>query len=299
MVKLSIIVLSFNTKDLTVSCVASIIRQYKTQLENGEFEIIVVDNASTDATTSEIRNKTIQLLSGREFEARNIKVIENKENYGFAKGNNIGTKHASGQYVFFLNSDTQMLDRGLISMIDFFDRHKNIGIIGAKFANSDGSAQASTGIFYNLPALVLMLLGVERFGLLRQNPLRICQVDWVSGGAMLTRKDLFEKLEGFDENFFMYVEDMELCFRAKKEGFATYFYPQVTIAHKQLGSSNRAFAIVNIYKGLLYFYKKHTNYLQYTLVKLLLIVKAYIAITIGMLTHNRYLTSTYRNALSF
>lgn len=288
---LSIIILSFNTKKLTIKCLESIIRQHRKELENGVFEVIVVDNNSSDNTVSAIqqfKNKTIN----------KIKIIENKKNYGFAKGNNIGAKKAQGKYLMILNSDTKVLDKGLLGMVDFLDKNKEMGILGARLVNSDGTKQSSVGTFYTIPALLVMLFGGERFGLLRKSPLKICQVDWVSGGAMMVRKVLFDKLNGFDEHFFMYVEDMELCWRSKKLGVLTYFYPKVTIMHKERASSNRSFAIVSIYKGLLYFYKKHTNHIAYLLVKLLLITKACIAIIIGWLTSDSYLKSTYRKALS-
>lgn len=116
---------------------------------------------------------------------------------------------------------------------------------------------------------------------------------------MMIRQELFGKLKGFDEHFFMYMEDMEICFRAKKLGFSTYFYPDVNVLHKELGSSNRTFAVVNIYKGLLFFYKKHKSLLEYQIVKRLLFFKAIAAILIGFISRNNYLTVTYRKALRF
>ena len=115
---------------------------------------------------------------------------------------------------------------------------------------------------------------------------------------MMIRKGLFEKLGGFDEHFFMYMEDMELCFRAKKRGFATYFFPKTVVVHNELGSGNRTFAVLSIYKGLLYFYKKHKTFIQYILVKLLLKAKAAFAFVVGLCTQNTYLIATYRKALS-
>lgn len=294
--QLSIIILSYNTKELTIRCIGSIIKYYQKQLGKEEFELIVVDNASTDGSAEAVSNFQFPSASWRtNFQ---LKLIKNKKNYGFSKGNNIGAKSAKGKYLLFLNSDTEVLDEGLAGMVDFFEKHKDVGVLGAKLQNSDGTAQPSAGTFYTLGTIFVMLFGGERFGLLRESPLGTKAVDWVSGGAMMIRRSFFEKLVGFDERFFMYMEDMELCFRAKKEGLLTYFYPHVSIVHKTLGSSNRTFAILNIYKGLLYFYKKHTNYMEYLVVKLLLVVKACMAIVIGVVTRNGYLTSTYRKALA-
>ena len=116
---------------------------------------------------------------------------------------------------------------------------------------------------------------------------------------MLVRKDLFTKLDGFDEYFFMYIEDMEFCYRVKKLGYAVYYYPKTKVIHLGYGSSNRSFAIIQIYKGLPYFFKKHKGYIQYLLVIILLRLKAIIAILIGVLTKNTYLVKTYKQAMEF
>lgn len=296
MVQLSIIVLSYNTKDLTIACIDSIIGQYKKQLDNGDFELIVVDNKSSDSTIEAI--KSVPAKGWSASGKKRLRLIENKENYGFSKGNNIGAKQANGKFLFFLNSDTKVLDSGLLEMVSYLEQRKPVGILGARLQNVDGSPQASVGSFYNLGNVFIMLLGGERAGLLRSSPQRTQHVDWASGGAMMVKGDMFKKMGGFDENFFMYVEDMELCFRAKKLGFETHYFPDILVEHKTLGSSNRTFAILNIYKGLLYFYKKHFSYVEYLLVRLLLMLKAYMAIFIGLVTQNNYLTSTYKKALA-
>jgi GT2 family glycosyltransferase len=144
-----------------------------------------------------------------------------------------------------------------------------------------------------------MLIGAEVFLGIRKSPNSISKVDWVSGGCMMVKKSLFEKLSGFDENFFMYIEDMEFCYRAKKIGYATYFYSDAKVLHKELGSGNRSFAIINIYKGISHFYAKHKNYFQYIVAKTLLKVKAKTAIIVGILTGNVTLIKTYTSALKF
>jgi len=286
MIKLSIIILSYNTKNLLLKCVQSVVAKYSDQIKKNELELIVVDNASVDGSVQAIEK------------VKEIKLIENKENYGFSKGNNIGAGKASGEYILFLNSDTKVEDQGLLKMIDFLDNNKNAGILGGSLLNLDGSKQSSCGNFYNLFNLTIALMAGERLGLIRKRPAKIDKVDWVSGASMMVRRNLFEKLRGFDEKLFMYMEDMELCFRAKKLGYQTFFYPEVKIIHQELGSSNRTFAIVNIYKGILYFYKKHKIW-QYPLVKIMLLTKAIAAILIGFIINNNYLKKTYFGALKF
>jgi hypothetical protein len=283
MIKLSIVTLSYNTKDLTLACLRSIALQYKQELERKELEIIIVDNASSDGSPSAISN---------------FKLIQNKENVGFGKGCNIGAKAAEGKYILFLNSDTEVLDKGFLSMTNFLDKNLDVAILGGKLENNDGSIQRSCGKFYNLFNLLIMLLGLERFGFLRSTPSKIQKVDWVSGACMMVRNSVFEKLNGFDRELFMYVEDMEICFRARRLGYSTYFYPNLLLKHKSLGSSNRTFAIINIYKGILNFYSKHKTYLEYLVAKLFLITKAGVLILVGLLTFNSELRDRYQKAIS-
>lgn len=266
MVKLSIIILSYNTKALTLRCIESVIKHYKKELDEGSFEIVVVDNASSDGSA-----KTISILRLRS--GRNIKLIENQKNLGFAKGCNIGAKNARGKYLLFLNSDTEVLDRGFLRMVDFLDANKQVGILGGKLLNPDQSSQPSAGKFYSMYNFLLLLICGERFGWLRSSPKKTARTDWVSGACFMIGRKLFDKLKGFDEHFFMYMEDMELCFRARKLGFPTYFYPDVKLIHQSLGSSNREFAVKNIDRGILYFYKKNRSYWQHLLVKSLLNLK--------------------------
>lgn len=284
MINLSITILSYNTKNLLRDCLTSILSSI-----DGKFlyEVIVVDNASSDESVNMVKE-----------EFKKVKIVENKTNVGFAKGCNIGAKEAAGKYILFLNSDTKVQDNGFLRMVEFLEKNPRVAILGGKLHNADGSVQPSTGKFYNLPYLVIMLLGLERLGFLRSSPNKIQKVDWVSGACMMMRRDVIEKLTGFDEKLFMYMEDMEICFRAQQLGYATYFYPNLKLEHKSWGSSNRTFAIINIYKGILHFYSKHKTYFEYLIAKTLLIIKAEILILIGFLTFNSALRDRYRKAIS-
>jgi N-acetylglucosaminyl-diphospho-decaprenol L-rhamnosyltransferase len=286
MVNLSIIILSYNTRALTLKCIESLIGQHRRELRLGELEIIVVDNNSSDGSVDIIKNN------------ETVKLIQSKENLGFGRGCNLGAKAATGKYLLFLNSDTEILDKGFLEMTSFLEKNSKIGILGGRLENEDGSAQSSVGKFYNLFNLFIMLLGFERLGFLRSSPNSTKKVDWISGACMMVRRDIFEKLTGFDEKFFMYIEDMEICFRAQKLGYETYFYPNIKLKHKSLGSSNKTFAIINIYKGILYFYVKHKSYLEYLIAKTFLVLKAKILILIGSMTFNWQLKDTYRKAIS-
>ena len=287
MTKLSIVILTFNTKDLTCECLKSIFQQYEKELQSGGFEIILIDNASKDETIKEVSNLKIP----------NIKIIKNKDNLGFSKGNNVGVKNATGEFVLFLNSDTEVKDKGILKMGEFLDDNKHIAILGGKLENANGSSQASAGKFYSIFNLFLMLIGGERLGLLKSSPVRISKVDWVSGACMMVKRETFEKIGGFEEKLFMYMEDQELCFRAKKAGYLTYYYPFLSLLHKERGSSNRTFAIIHIYEGILHFYSKYKPKWQYKLARSLLFLKAIFIKNLGRIIGNKYYISTYGQAL--
>lgn len=290
--KLSIVTLNYNKANLTLDCIASLYKIYKNAFEENEVECIVVDNKSQDDSVEKIASAI------KEQHYKNIILTPNKENAGFGAGNNVGVGKAKGTYIVFLNNDTIVQDDGLLKMLAYIDAHKEVGILGGQLRNEDGSLQPSVGMFYTLPYVVLLLLGMQRFGILDKSPKTIEKVDWVKGGLLMMRKDVFEKLGGFDEKIFMYTEDMELCFRAQKAGYNSYFYPDVKIVHKEHGSTNRTFAIVNIYKNLPYFYKKHRNVFELSVLLLLLKVKAYASIIFGTIVGNNYLRSTYAQALA-
>ncbi len=287
---ISIITLNYKKKELTLSCLKSLYDQFRDELEKNLMEVIVVDNASgkeADEIKKEVESKKY----------KNSKVIENDQNYGFGKGCNIGAKGAEGEYLLFLNNDTVVKDKSLLEMVNYLNKNQEVSILGGQLKNMDESLQVSSGSFYNLFSATMLLAGLQRLGMVDKSPREIKKVDWVKGGLFMIRRDVFEKLNGFDENIFMYTEDMELCFRAKQKGFLTYFYPFTNVLHEEHGSTNRTFAIVNIYKNLLYFYKKHKSYPEYLILKVLLFTKAYVLILVGILLNNNYLKDTYKQAV--
>lgn len=285
--ELSIIILNYKTKDLTLNCARSIVEQYKKELDNDKFEIILVDNNSEDDSVKAFNRLRI----------KNLQIIESNENLGFGKGCNLGASKAKGEFLLFLNSDTEIKDQGFVKMVNFLSQNKNVGILGGKLKNPNGTNQLSCGKFYSPFNLLLVLLGFNKLFNLRESPNVIKKVDWVSGACFMIRRDIFNKVKGFAKDFFMYIEDMELCFRVKKKGFSTYFYPNIMLFHKELGSSNKTFAVVNIYKGILIFYKKHKSKPEYLLAKFMLKTKALILVVLGKIVNNKYLQDTYSQAL--
>lgn len=286
---LSIIILNYKRSHLTVKCIESLYENCGKEFDEDRFEVIVVDNASGHDELKFLKDKI------KSAGHKNIKIIENSENVGFSKGCNIGAGESKGDIMLFLNNDTLMKDKGLLDMVRYLSDNDKVDILGGMLSNTDGSQQLSVGKFYTPLNAFFLLLGLERAGA-ANNPTQISKVDWVKGGCLMVKTKVFKKLSGLDENIFMYIEDMEFCYRAKKEGYSVFFYPHVTIEHAEQGSSSRSFAVINIYQGLLYFYKKHRSKNEYLFVKSMLKIKALFLITIGKFFNNSYLISTYEKA---
>ncbi len=285
---LSVIILSYNTKKLTLKAVETVLNS----LERARFkyQVVVLDNGSSDGST-----KALKQTYGQKIE-----LIQVKKNLGFAKGNNQAAKVARGRYLLFLNSDIEVLDDSIVKLFDFYRANeKKYQFVGGKLLNPDGTNQPSCGPFYSLLVVFAALfLKGDYWGLTRWSPNREVCVDWVSGACFMCRKDYFQALGGFDENIFMYMEEIDLFYRAAKVGLRVGFYPQARFIHLGSASSaGRKKPILNVYRGFTYFYRKHHSRLENIFLRLLLKSKAYISYTLGIAVQNRYLRETYAEAL--
>jgi len=276
--KLSIIILTYNSSRYIEGLLDSLKNFAK------DSEVLIVDNNSPD--------ETVKLANKFDF----VKVLETGENLGFAKGINFGAKKANGDFLLFINPDAVFKSGKIEDFISVFD-DSEVGACGGKLISLDGEVEKSAGRFFNLWEALAITLGVDEVLGVRFSPDSRKEVDFVSGGSMMVRRIAFEKVGGFDENFFMYLEDMDFCYRMKKVGYKTIFTPEIVISHAGQGSSNREFAILNTYKGLLYFYKKRKNKLEYFIVRFGLQAKARIVYLLGRITDNSYYTKTYGKAL--
>lgn len=277
----SIIILSYNRSDLLSACLASLYKDIKT-----DFEVIVVDNASKDDSVAVVK---------RNF--KKVNLIENNENSGFAKGCNLGAKQAKGNFLLFFNSDASVINDPLPDLLRTFEQYPEAAVVGGLLLNHDHTLQRSFGGFYFLKNVFRMLFQGEKGELEKYKSTTVLEVDWVSGGFMMVRKDVFDKVKGFNESYFMYIEDMDLCYRIKKIGSKIYVNPNAKVEHLGQGSSNKTFAIVHIYKGLQIFYKQQRSTFEYYLVKCMLAIKGMLSLVIGVLTFNKYLIRTYIGAL--
>jgi len=281
----SIIIASYNTKKLLDNCLSSVVRSMRKA--KCTWEIIVVENNSTDKTRQMLKKKY-----------PTVKTILNTTNAGFGKANNQGIRKASGEYVLLLNSDTLVTHNAICKLLAYGRQHPN-AFIGPKLLNSDHTIQTSCGPFFSLPVVFAALfLKGDHIGLTRWSPMKARKVDWVSGACILAPKRILMKDLLFDENIFMYMEEIDLLYRAKKKGYATYFYPRSHIVHLGSGSSTnkRKSPVLNIYKGYVYLYTKHYSYVGLVILKFMLKTKAFFAWVIGMVLGNAYLRETYEEA---
>ena len=178
------------------------------------------------------------------------------------------------------------------------EEHPKLFAIGGKLIKADNvSVEKTAGRFYTFLDYILFSIGLEKLLHVRFAPKKSQKVDFVSGGAIALSRAHFENIGGFDERYFMYVEDMDICFRAKEKKLSVLYADYIVIKHFGQGSSNREFAIVNIYKGLVLFAKIHYGSVGYLYVRLLLMVKAYLIISLGLLTNSVSLANTYKKAL--
>jgi len=259
------------------------------QNSNLSFEVVVVDNASTDNSVAMVKD---------EYKA--VKLIESKENLGYSKANNLATAKAKGKYLLFLNSDIIVLDQAIESLHRFVNQNVDASIAGGKLINSDEKTpQASCGPFYTLPvSFAVLFLRGDHWGLTRYSPDKVKKVDWVSGACFIIEKTTFSKVGGFDEAVFMYMDEIDFLYRASNKGYQTYFYPDARFIHHGAASSksNRA-PVINIFKGLVYFYKKHHKGANLLVLQLMLLLKGLLGIIVGVLMGNKDMKTSYTKAV--
>jgi len=269
--RLSIVIICWNDWKVLENCLRSIIDStHKTQ-----YEVIVSDNGSTDGSVEKIR-----------AQFPSVRLVENRANLGFAKGNNAGIREAGGEYVLILNPDTIIHDGSLDRWIEFADRHPEAGAFGCRVHNPDGTYQRSARPFPTISRYLVSAFGLRFLGRLHRLFLSDeyegwkgdteREVDWQSGCCVMIRGDLLRKLGGFDEQFFYQFEEVDLCRRVWGAGFRIRFTPEVSITHLGGQSVSRfpvRFAIEVCRNGYRYFYKHYgpegaRRYRQITLVKL-------------------------------
>ncbi len=221
--RLALIIVNYNTREDLRRCLRSV------EEKVGRLKVVVVDNGSTDGSQS---------MVGEEFPW--VRLVENPGNPGYSSACNAGLRATEEPYAFILNSDVEFVGRGLEEVLAYLEEHPRVGALGPLVLNSDGSFQMSCRRFPSMLENVVhgflgevwpgnpFTISYQMRGLDRENP---CEVDWVSGAAMLLRREAVEKVGGFDESYFMYVEDVDLCWRLRREGYAVVFHPAFRLVH--------------------------------------------------------------------
>jgi GT2 family glycosyltransferase len=253
-VGLTIIVVSFNTREMTLDCLRSIYQQTRDQT----FEVIVVDNDSSDGSAEAI---------AAEFPA--IKLIASKRNLGFALANNVAAEHASGRRILLLNPDTVVIDRAIDRLVAFADAHPSHRIWGGRTLFADGSLNRSScwgnvtlwsmvcfafGLAYMIPNS--QIFSPEAYGGWKRDTVR--NVDIVTGCFLLIDREMWQRLQGFDPLFFMYGEEADLCRRAARMGARPTITPSATIIH--YGSASDVVAVekrVKVFKARVTLIDRH------------------------------------------
>lgn len=282
MPEISFLVLTYNSERFISKLLNSLFKSLEDEIQKEIVEIVIVDNNSEDNTIARVKK------------FKNITLIENNTNLGFSKGINKGVSNVKAEYVVFLNPDTELREGNILKILERFKDDEKLAVVGGKIIDKNGEDEKSAGRFHKTFEVILMSLGLDEMFGVRNSPNKLQEVDFVSGAFMIIRKKIFDKLSGFDENLFMYVEDMEFCYRAKKAGYKIIFDPDLIICHNIHGSSDRGFAIKNIHRGLLYFQKKHGSKFSFLLTAALLRLKVSLLVIIGKIMNNKYLTNTYR-----
>lgn len=252
---ISIIIVNYNTKKLTMECIKSI---YDSNIVSA-FEIILVDNHSTDGSVSAVKEIF-----------KDVQVVANQENVGFSKANNIAIDLSNGRYVLLLNSDTIVKNGTIDTMVQFMDEHKDIGASGCKVVLPDGTLDKAchrgfptpSASFYYISGLARRFPNNSRFSgyhLSHLNMDDIHEVDCLVGAFMLVRREAISQVGLLDETFFMYGEDIDWCYRIKESGWKIYYHPHVEIIHyKGASSRKKPFKIVyEFHRAMYLFHRKH------------------------------------------
>lgn len=254
MAQLSVIIVNWNSKDYLRKCLQSVYANTR----GISFEVIVVDGASFDGCGE---------MLARGFPQ--VRFIQAGKNLGFAKANNLGFAQAQGDCVLFLNPDTEIVGDAISTLHDFLKKTGDAGIVGAKLLNTDGSVQ--TSCIQTFPKILNQLLDAEilrrafpRLSFWGMAPLYSgsktpAEVEVISGACLMLTQTTFQKIGQFSDDYFLYAEDLDLCYKSRLKGFKNYYAPDAVIVHHGGGSSRQnqsVFSTVMMRESVYRFLKK-------------------------------------------
>jgi GT2 family glycosyltransferase len=252
--KLSIIIVNWNSAEFLRACIHTI----RANTKGLDYEIIVVDSASSGDDVERI---------GLEFPS--ITLIASRENLGFARANNLGFRHSTGEYVLFLNPDTELVGASINQLLEVIERLPKAGIIGAKLLNSDGSVQLTSirpfpGVLSQMLETDYLLRAWPSCPLWDISPLfsegtEAVEVDVISGACMLMRRQVFQEAGEFSEDYFMYAEDIDLNYKVRKASFRNFYVGAAVVIHhggKSSGQRTSYWSTVMQHRAMLNYFRK-------------------------------------------
>jgi GT2 family glycosyltransferase len=251
---LSIIIVSWNVRELLRRCLQSILTA-----EGLSLEIVVVDNASTDGSPEMVRAEFPQ-----------ARLLANDENRGFTAANNQGLGLSQGRALLLLNPDTEVVGDALHTLLDYLQAHPQVGVLGPRLVYPDGSLQSSRRRFPTFATALVESTVVQELwpdnAMLRRYYLHdtpddaVQEVDWLVGACLLARRECYEQIGGLDEGYFMYSEELDWCRRAKEAGWQIVYLPTATVIHHEGKSSEQVVPARHIHfqsSKIRYFHKHH------------------------------------------
>ncbi|MCF6296915.1 MAG: glycosyltransferase family 2 protein [Flavobacteriaceae bacterium] len=243
--KLSVIIVNYNVQYFLEQCILSLQNASK----NITVEIIVVDNNSTDGSCAMLRQKFPK-----------VQLISNVKNVGFSKANNQGVDQAVGAYILILNPDTVIAEDTLEKTLNFVEKQNNLGALGVKFIDGTGNFLPETK--RNIPTVRVasrkILGNSKRYYANHISENEIASVEILTGAFMLMKRHVYIKIGGFDEDYFMYGEDIDLCYKLLNKGYQNYYYGETTIIHyKGESTTKNTSYLKHFYGAMQIFYKKH------------------------------------------
>jgi N-acetylglucosaminyl-diphospho-decaprenol L-rhamnosyltransferase len=251
---LSVIIVNWNVRDLLRRCLHSILAN----LPACQLEIIVVDNGSTDGSPEMVRTEFPQ-----------VHLMANPDNRGFTAANNQGLAVARGRYVLLLNPDTEVVGDALETLVAFADAHPDVGVVGPQLLNPDGTVQSSRRRFPTLATALLESTWLQpyaprrllaRYYVLDRPDDKVQDVDWVTGAALMARREAVEQVGPLDEGFFMYSEELDWCRRFRAAGWRVVYLPTARVIHYEGKSSEQVLPARHIHfqtSKIRYFRKYH------------------------------------------
>lgn len=250
---LSIIIVDYNARDLIIPCLNSIV----SNVGNLDYEIIIVDNASKENYLADY-----QKISPK------VKTVRLDKNLGFGGGNNFGAKQAQGKYLLLLNPDTLMVDDTIEKILNFIKSHENIGIVCPRlFVDTNQSSPEEVDYYGDFPTLSTLISRNNHRHI--SNHQEYLEVERVTGACMLLKKDLYNQVGGFDENFFMYFEDTDLCKKVSKLGLKIIVLNNTHLVHFGGKSQNSSKLKKRFYyTSQNHFFQKHYGFFSTALLRI-------------------------------